>query len=240
MKRFYLQFFTLILITTFAIAQKGINVAVQFNTQRNIYKDALISEKDLGTGIGLGVNFNKKVFKLPFVFEPRVMFNSQRTSSSSTIKNIKTTYIQIPISFRLFSKKTYFDNEISNQETMDFSFGTMVIGGSSPTQTGGTTGFAFTLDAGMYLGVAVGGKYNGSTKLKYGEGATDNRAKLDYGFTTTFSFGPAFSSFRGYIQVQRGFNNVIPNARIVNNATRKINALNVGLCFKVKTGKGKK
>jgi hypothetical protein len=235
MKRFslLLTFFILLFFTT--VAQKGVTVALQFNTQRNIYKANGTTEKDLGTGIGIGVNFNKKLLKLPFVFEPRVMFNSQRVSSSG-ISNLRTTYIQIPVSFRFLSKKTYFDNEISNQESMDFSFGSMVVGGSSPTKTG-TTGLAFTLDAGMYLGVAVGGKYNGSTKMSYGEGATDNRARLDYGFTSTLSFGPAFGNFRGYVQVQRGFKNVIPSARIVNGATRKINAINVGVSFKVKTGK---
>lgn len=220
-----------------AFAQPGINVAFQFNTLGNISKAAGTTEKERAIGIGIGANINKKILKIPFVFEPRILFNKQGVTTSSNISNLKTTYVQIPVLLRLFARKTLFENSISSESSANFGTSESIVFSRSSQKTGGITGFAFSLDAGMYVGWAIAGKYNGSTKMNYGEGLTDNRAKIDYGFSTTLAFGPAFSSFRGYIQIQRGFNNVIPSARVVGDATRKLNAFNVGLSFMVKTRK---
>jgi hypothetical protein len=199
-----------LLLSVTSKAQKGITFAFQYNGQTIKYTGTT-SGKDLGNGIGIGVNLTPKLGPVQLSIDPRLMLYSHRTNNNS-----KTQYIQVPVSINLLSfAKSLVDDEVNVGSVKSFKFG---------------------LNVGIYGAYAIGGKYNGSTKLQYGESATDNRSPLDFGLHTSFSFGSNVSSFRGYIQVQRGFNNIIPSAR-VNNDTRKLNGINVGVSFKIKKGK---
>jgi hypothetical protein len=189
-------------------AQKGINLAIQYNTQTIKYNGAT-NTKDIGNGIGIGINLLRKVGPVQLAVDPRLMLLSHRT-----VSKLKTQYIQVPVSINIpWNAKNFFGN------------------GNSAGQS-----FQFGLKLGLYAAYAIGGKYNGSTKMKYGESATDNRSAIDFGLHTCVTFGGTASSFKGFIEVQRGIKNVIPNARI-NNDTRKLNGINVGASFRIFKGK---
>jgi hypothetical protein len=193
-------------------AQKGITLALQFNAQ-NIKYEGATPGKYAGTGFGIGVNLTKKLGPVQLCIDPRFM-----TYSHITNNNSKTQYIQIPVSINLLSfAKSFVDDEVNVGSVKTFKFG---------------------LNVGIYGAYAIGGKYvlNGTQKMKYGESATDNRSPIDFGLHTSLSFGSTVSSFRGYIQLQRGFKNIIPSAR-VNNDSRKLNSINVGVSFQIKKGK---
>jgi hypothetical protein len=199
-------------ICQITIAQKGINLAIQFNAQ-NIKYEGTVPAKYNGTGIGIGVNLKQKLGPVLLYIDPRFMTYSHITNNKS-----KTQYIQVPVSINLLSfSKSFVDDEVNVGSVKSFKFG---------------------LNVGVYGAYAIGGKYvlNGTQKMKYGESATDNRSPIDFGLHTSLSFGSNVSSYRAYIQVQRGFNNVIPSAR-VNNDSRKLNAVNVGASFRIRPKK---
>jgi hypothetical protein len=196
--------------------RKGITVAFQYNAQKNVYESGNTTQKDLVNGIGIGININKNIARIPIAIEPRLMLNTQKVSSGGA-SNLKTTYIQVPVSINILGLTKRFYDDLNNQNKA----------------------FVFGLNAGVYMGVGIGGKFKNSAgqtvKMKYGEGSTDNRALTDFGLHFSASFGSNVSGFRGYIQVQRGLNNVIPNARIVNGESRKLNGVNMGVSFRIKT-----
>jgi hypothetical protein len=198
-----------LMVYSSGISQKGITLAMQYNSQSIKYAGA-IATKDLGNGFGIGVNFTQKMGRVQLSIDPRFMIYSH-----STVSNLKTQYIQVPVSINLLSFTKGFYDDLNGVSGKAFKLG---------------------LNVGIYAGYAIGGKYNGSTKMKYGESATDNRSPLDFGLHTSLSFGSNVSSFRGYIQLQRGVKNIIPSAR-VNNDTRKLNGINVGVSFRIKKGK---
>ena len=73
------------------------------------------------------------------------------------------------------------------------------------------------LGGGVYGGMALAGNYkyeNNKTILKFGESATDNRSRLDYGIHGVFGWlGQNGVKWAG--QFQAGLKNVIPEARVV-------------------------
>ncbi len=196
-----------LLLSVTGKAQRGITLAVQFNSATIKYTGTTPA-KDLGTGFGIGINLKKKIGPIELAIDPRLMLYSHRTNSNS-----KTQYIQVPVSINLLSlTKKFVDDEV---------------------HVGSVKAFKLGLNVGVYGAYAIGGKYNGNTKYSFGESATDTRSPIDFGLHTSLSFGSNVSSFRGYIQVQRGIKNVIPSAR-VNNDSRKLNGVNVGASFRIK------
>ncbi len=190
-------------------AQKGINLAIQLNTQAIKYTTTTTTI-DRGTGIGIGVNLIQKLGPLQLAIDPMFMTYSHRTNNNSKIQ-----YIQVPVSINLLSfSKRFVDDEV---------------------HVGSVKAFNLGLNVGIYGAYAIGGKFGGG-KMQFGESITDDRSPFDFGLHTKLSFGANSSSFKGYIQVQRGMDNVIPSASI-NNNSRKLNAVNVGASFKIKTKK---
>ncbi len=197
--------FLLLVIVINVNAQKGITLALQYNSSTIKYTGTTPA-KYLGTGFGLGVNLKKKLGPIELAIDPRFMLYSHRTNSNS-----KTQYIQVPVSINLLSlAKGFFDD-----------------------LNGANKAFYLGFNVGLYGAYAIGGKYDGNTKFHFGESATDTRSPFDFGLHTSLSFGSNVNSFRGYIQVQRGIKNVIPSAR-VNNDSRKLNGVNVGASFRLK------
>jgi hypothetical protein len=204
-------------------AQKNIAVELQMNSQTGKYKDNTNSYNDKALGLGIGLRLQQKIAKIPLLLEPRFMYHKSGTlASSTTISNFKTSYIQLPVSVNLLSfKKGFIDDESGTY--------------------GESKSFHFGLNVGLYVGYGIGGSFKNGTvqKMKYGNGSTDNRAPMNYGLHTQFSFATAANGngFTGYIEMQRGFNNVVPSARVTNGASRKLNNFNVGAAFRIRTRK---
>ncbi len=207
-------FFCIVMFSGFTTlkAQKGIKFAFQFNTQGSAFKDNTMTATDRAVGVGLGARIKRKVSNIPVLIEPRFMYHKSRVLSTSSVTDFKTSYIQLPLSVDLLSFIKMFRQ----------------LNANSP--------FHISLFSGLYVGAAIGGSFNNGTvrKISYGSGPADNRMPLNMGLQSQLSFGPNGSSFEGYIEVQRGFNNVIPTARITNGGTRKLNNVNVGIAFKIR------
>lgn len=73
------------------------------------------------------------------------------------------------------------------------------------------------LGAGVYGGMALAGNYksgDNKTNFKFGESATDNRSRLDYGIHGVLGW-LGYSGIKWALQFQAGLKNVIPEARVV-------------------------
>jgi len=73
----------------------------------------------------------------------------------------------------------------------------------------------FYIGAGLYGGVALGGKFqynlNDWKKMSFGEGTADNRSRFDYGLN--FTTGVKFANIKIGLQQMVGLKNVVPNDR---------------------------
>lgn len=96
------------------------------------------------------------------------------------------------------------------------------------------------IGGGFYAGIAATGSFKnsngGRTKINFGETASDNRSRTDYGYKLSYSaiseyFGMIFS-----IDYLGGIKNVIPNDRQINGTSLKLRTtvISVGIPIKKK------
>lgn len=158
-------------------------------------------EAKLSSGLGLDVEIRIKN-RAHLNLRPTVNFRGY--NGSSLVSTIKVTYIDLPVNI-----------EVDLDDNPNHVF----------------------IGAGPYIGFAIGGKYknnlttSGNTswqKINFGEGLTDNRSPVDYGFNLN-----AGALLRGHkrnfkvgVQSQIGLKNVVPEERQNTTNTFEINLRN--------------
>lgn len=82
------------------------------------------------------------------------------------------------------------------------------------------------LGGGVYAGMALSGSYKNIndtwTKINFGEAATDNRSKTDYGYKISYTAVSRYFGMVFNIDYLGGLKNVIPADRQVNGASLKL------------------
>lgn len=96
------------------------------------------------------------------------------------------------------------------------------------------------IGGGLYAGLALGGSYKnvitGWTKINFGETATDNRSKTDYGYKISYTAVSRYFGMIFNIDYWGGLKNVIPGDRQINGAALKLRTtvISVGIPLKKK------
>jgi len=178
-------------INIFAAGNLGLS-KVNFSPSNNIKIASAVS-------VGIGAHVTYSLLKnINIVAMPTFQTKGYGYSNYSTAEffDVKLKYLEMPVLVEFgFGAKALFGQLLGDGEKKPFFFG-----------------------AGLYAGVAVGGKYidknvvgDPVTKIKFGESLTDNRSRIDYGLH--FTLGSTFDKFKVGILKQVGLKNAVPSAR---------------------------
>ena len=171
---------------------------------------------------GLGMHLTGQLTKRVFVVaQPAVNFRGYVSSNAANKYDVSATYIDIPAALE-YHYSLFKDMKDGKDD------------------------YPFFIGAGLYGGFAVAGKYTDkylndpSVKIKFGESATDNRSKTDYGLNfvaglsiNDWGFGNFKTNVRFGLQKQVGLKNVVPKDRQTGGNEIKLRNLSLFVAIKI-------
>jgi hypothetical protein len=171
-----------------------------------------------GIGLHLSGQLTKRFF---IVAQPAINSRGYVSSNAVNKYDVSTTYIDIPAAIE-YHYSLFKDMKDERGE------------------------YPFFIGAGLYGGFAIAGKYvdkylnNPSVKIKFGESATDNRSKTDYGLNfvagmtiNDWGFGKFKTALRFGVQKQVGIKNVVPKDRQPGGNEIKLRNLSMFVAVKI-------
>ncbi len=202
MKKLIIVSFLFATANTNSFAQNKLDVfvAANFGLSKVTFTPSIGTiSRNFSGAIGAHLIYKLKP-NIAFIAMPMLQQRGYTSMNSANKFDVRVAYLDIPVG-------------------IEFGFAARALFGFDKFEKGAEKPFFF--GAGVYEGIAVSGKYTDkyfsdpSVKIKFGESATDQRSRTDYGLI--FNLGMRFPVGKSYVrfglQKQVGLKNVMPSAR---------------------------